>query len=240
VRAQYAPRLHELGWVPAASEPHARKELRATLLRLPGTERDPEVLAEARRLTEQTLADYGAVDPSIRDVAVSLAAAAGDAALYDRYRQKLALAKTPAEYYLYLYSLALFPEPELQQRTLAFALGPEVRAQDMSGLLATMIVGRESQRAAWQFVVDNWEKVRAKTPEGLYGAESALAGVSGSFCSAEQRAAVVGFFEQHPMKNNDRPLRRALESIDGCMGLRERQQAPFDAWVKRHGMKVGE
>jgi aminopeptidase N len=231
MRSRYAPRLRELGWEPKAAEPNSTKEVRAALIGLLATARDPDVLAEARRLANRVLDDYASVDPSIRAVVVTRAATSGDAAFYERYAARLGSARTPAEYYLFLGSLAWFEDPALQNRTLAFALTPDVRPQDMGQLLASMLVNPETRRNAWTFVTTNWDRIVARLPEGLTVAGALLADVSGSFCTAAQRQGVADFFERHPLTGNDRPLRRALESIDSCIGLREREQAPLATWL---------
>jgi hypothetical protein len=53
----------------------------------------------------------------------------------------------------------------------------------------------------------------------------------GGFCSAEKGAEIRTFFAAHPVPAAARGLAQALERIDGCVALDQRQSAPFTAWL---------
>ena len=133
VRALLRPAAQELGWQPRPGEGVELPGVRATVLTTLGqVGRDPEVLAMARTLAHRYLADPLAIDPSLADTVVNLAALEGDAALYDDFLAATKTAKSPEEYYRFLFALARFSDPALLTRTLEYALTPNVRGQDFA------------------------------------------------------------------------------------------------------------
>ena len=83
VRREFGPVYAALGG-PRKHEPDDHAELRESLFEALGDARDPAVMAEAARLTQQLFSGQKPADPMIVDAAVALAAAKGDAAMYDR------------------------------------------------------------------------------------------------------------------------------------------------------------
>ena len=53
--------------------------------------------------------------------------------------QALKDAKTQEEYFLYLSTLADFSNPQLLNKTLQYAISPDVRSQDAVGLISTVM-----------------------------------------------------------------------------------------------------
>src|SRR5262249_36317646 len=112
------PMAEELGMSAQPGDSDERKQLRATVLHNLGyTGNDPAVIAAARTTADAYINDPTSVDPTLVQNALSLAAAHGDAALYDRFREHMKTARTSAEFYLYLRNLANFSDPALVRRT---------------------------------------------------------------------------------------------------------------------------
>ena len=53
----------------------------------------------------------------------------------------------------------------------------------------------------------------------------------GGFCSAAKGAEIRAFFAAHPVPAAARALQQALERIDACVALDQRQSAPFATWL---------
>src|SRR5258708_38749560 len=96
---------------------------------------DPEVLAYLREVLNGYMADPTSVPPNQVPIAVTLTAEHGDAALYEKFLEKRKTAKTPSEFYRYQGNLSRFRDPALFKRTLEFSLTPEVRSQDLPGMI---------------------------------------------------------------------------------------------------------
>ena len=120
---------------------------------------DTALQARARTLAEGYLADPSSLPPSFVVPVLQVAAAGGDAALYDRY---VAAAKAslnaPEQYYRLFNALASFRSPELAERTLAFALSPEVRSQD-APLLLGQLLNSSAQDKTWAALSSQWDTV---------------------------------------------------------------------------------
>ena len=89
VRNNFKPALERLG-APSPSDTPEKKELRATLFGALGNiGKDPEVIAQAKELANQYIADQSSVDATLAQTATAIAAINGDAAFFDKL-QKIA------------------------------------------------------------------------------------------------------------------------------------------------------
>src|SRR6185312_13154591 len=114
--------------------------------------RDPEALAEARKIADKALADPSLVDHELATGAFSLAALNGDAAFYDKVMAALKNTKSPEEYYTYFFTLPRFTDPQLLQRTLDFSISPNVRSQDALQLVTGVLRNPAGEKQAWDFI----------------------------------------------------------------------------------------
>ncbi len=229
------PMLNEVGYAPKANEPEDYKRLRPQVIGLLGiVAEDNEVIAKSREMAESYMKDPTSVNPSDVNAFLVIAAAHGDRALYEQYREHVASAKTPAEYYSYFYALADFRDPALLKETLEFALSPAVRNQDMN-LVGAVMSSREGGPVAWNWVKTNWERVAAKNG-GSIGAASVAFGGAGNFCDAQSRDDVKAFYETHKIQGTERGLRRQQETINNCIQIRERELPKVAQWLQQqHG-----
>jgi aminopeptidase N len=231
VRRRFAPELMTLGLPGGASDSDDRQSRRATLLSLVGvTGNSPDVQRQARELALKYVADPTSVPPTLASTVLNVAAYGGDAMLYDLYFAQLPkLTGKPEEYYRFFNALSSFRDPALVQRTLRFAISSEVRTQDTATLIGGLIGRTSSQDAAWAFVKENWDTL-TKTL-GVFQGIPRIAGAVGAFCTREKRTEVQQFFKEHPVPAADRTLRQALERIDSCVALKERQAPAASAWL---------
>src|SRR5262249_56474790 len=136
IARRFGPALAEASWEAAEAEPDEVRLRRAALVRLVGGVGEaPDVLAEARRRLDAYLVDRSTLEPNLAEPVVGLAARIGNSALYDRYREVAAAARTPQEQRRFLLNLASFRIPDGVQRTLDALLTPEIPTQDVAFLL---------------------------------------------------------------------------------------------------------
>ncbi len=207
---------------------------RGALLRLlGGVAGDTALQARARALAAGYLANPASLPPTIVAPVLQVAAAGGDAALYDQYLARVrASAGTPDEYYRFFNALAAFGDPALAERTLKFALSDEVRSQDVPTLIAPLLGGGNGA-ATWAFVQTNWDALAGKL--GTFQGIPAIVGALGAFCSADRSAEIAAFFKAHPVPAAARSLQQALERIDACTAVDVRQSPAFAAWLAKTG-----
>ena len=230
LRRTFRPALDAIGDEPKAGDSDDLLARRGELWELLGlTAGDTALQARARTLAEGYLADPSSLPPSFVVPVLQVAAAGGDAALYDRY---VAAAKAslnaPEHYYRLFNALASFRSPELAERTLAFALSPEVRSQD-APLLLGQLLNSSAQDKTWAALSSQWDTVVGRL--GDFQAVPYVVMSLGGFCSAEKGAEIRAFFAAHPVPAAARALQQALERIDACVALDQRQSGPFAAWL---------
>jgi aminopeptidase N/puromycin-sensitive aminopeptidase len=233
VRRLLTPAAQELGWQPKPGESDETKELRARVIFTLGyVGRDPEVLAEARKLTEQALQNPSSVDHTMAFTVFRLAAMSGDGSLYDRIQAKLDNKDaTSEEYYLYFQTLAEFRDPKLLQRTLDLAISPAVRSQDSLGLIGAVMQNPAGTRPAWDFVRAHWTDIE-KVGGGFTSGE--VVASTSAFCDAGMRDEVQDFFATHKVPTAERRLKQAIERMNYCVDLKAQQTPQLSSWLEQH------
>jgi len=234
VRARFGPQLNAMGLPGNPRDNDETQMRRAILLELVGmVGNDHEVQKRSRELVVQYLKDSRSLPATLAPTALRVAAMGGDHALYDQYVAKLgALAAQPEEYYRFLNALPWFTVPALTKRTLEYATSPAVRTQDTGTLIGYMMAHPWSQEMTWEYVQTNWPTM-VKTL-GEFQGIPAIVGSLGSFCSAPRAREVRAFFEKNPIPSSQRALQQAIERIESCAALEERQARPLAAWLSAH------
>ncbi len=230
LRRTFRPALDAIGEEPKAGDSDDVLTRRGALWQLLGlTAGDTALQTRARALADAYLTNPASLPPTFAAPVLQVAAAGGDAALYDRY---VAAAKaavgTPEQYYRVFNALASFRAPDLADRTLQFALSSELRSQDAPALLAQLL-NSGAQDKTWAALSSQWDTVLERL--GDFQAVPYVVTALGGFCSAEKGAEIRAFFAAHPVPAAARGLAQALERIDGCVALDQRQSAPFTAWL---------
>ncbi len=232
IRATFTPALTAVGLESRAGDSDDVLSRRGALLRLlGGMAGDTALQARARALAEGYMTDPSSLPPTLVAPVLQVAAAGGDAALYDRYLARVrASAKTPDEYYRFFNALPAFADPALARRTLEFALSDEVRSQDAPQLIGQLLAGSHGD-LAWTFVQAQWDAITGKV--GDFQGLPNIVGALGAFCSAERSAEIAAFFKAHPVPAAARAVRQALERIESCTAVDVRQSPALTAWLAK-------
>jgi aminopeptidase N len=233
IRARFGPVLTGLGLPGPANDGDDRQYRRGILLHLVGVVgNDPAVQATARELALRYIADPNSVPSTLVPKVLQVAAVGGDAALYQRYLDQMTTANAqPERYYRYFNALSWFSDPALVKRTLEFAVSPDVRSQDASTILGSLLVHPWSSDQAWEFTKERWPAL-LKTLN-MFQAIPDLVGSFGAFCSASRGNEVKEFLTKNSVPAAARAAQQAIERIDGCVALDMRQSKPFAAWLAR-------
>ena len=239
VRKLFSPIAKELGWTAKPGESDETKALRARIMGVLGhAGRDPEVIAEARKLTEVALKDPGAVDHTLAFTVFGLSAQNGDSALYDELMEHLQQKGSSLEdYYIYFQSISQFRDPKLLHKTLDFAVSPAVRSQDSLGLISAVMENPAGTRVAWDFVRAHWTDI-AKVGGGFTSGEVVHA--TSAICDAGMRGEVQDFFSTHKVPTAERTLKQSLERMDYCVDLKSRQTPQLASWLEHQGASAGQ
>jgi aminopeptidase N len=232
IRRQIGPRLETLG-PEGASDTDRLQRRRATLMALVGgAGDDAEIQRQAQALAAEYIAMPDAVSDALAPTVLRIAALSGDAALYDTYLAQLdTLDARPGQYFQFFGALSWFRDPALVTRTLEFAVSPDVRSQDAATLIGGLLSRPSSRDAAWAFVRARWTTLTARLEE--FQSLPTIVGSLGTFCSTARAREVRQFFVDHPLPSSERTIRQAVERIENCAALAERQTAPLTAWLGR-------
>jgi len=226
---RFGPAFEGLGWTAAAGEGDPVRLRRAALLRLVGGVAEaPAVLAEARRRLDAYLADRSTLDANLADSVAGLAAHAGDEALYERYLELVAAARTPQERRRFLLALGAFRTPATLARTLAATLTPAIPVQDVAFVLMRLLGNPPVQHAAWAFMTRRWGALRKRVPPLML---SRLVEATPALREPRFAREVARFFRAHPVPEAARAVKQAVEVFRLNADLRRRTEGGLARWL---------
>jgi aminopeptidase N/puromycin-sensitive aminopeptidase len=237
VRDVFKPTMAEVGYATKATDTPDERNLRATLIGVLGDiGEDPDTIEFARKTVQNYMRTGDPGDPTLLGPCFGVAAAHGDAALYDAFLAKLKNAsKDPTSYYHYFNSLARFRDPALLKRTMEWALGPDVRNQDLF-IMFGVLRNQYGQQMAWDFVREHFNDIVKKAGESLNGAQYAYFAV-GVFCDPKHRAEAQEFLNQHAVPGMERVGLEQMERVDQCIEFRQREEPNLASYLAQQGGK---
>jgi aminopeptidase N len=237
LRQYLTPAMKDVGYESKSGESDEQKALRPELFRALGYDaRDPETLEQARKIADKLLVDPSSVDGDMAGIALALAALHGDSAFYDRVMAATKNPQSPELYDSYLFTLPRFSDPKLLERTLEFAISPDVRSQDALQVITAVMRNPAGRQLAWDFIQSHWDAV-AKAGGPFASAE--VVGATGVFCNAELRDQVTQFFSAHKVAAAERTYKQSIERINDCVDLKSHQQPQLASWLEKHGSSGG-
>jgi alanyl aminopeptidase len=228
VRQTFAPRARALGFVPRRGESDDDRLLRRALLSF-AAPFDPPLAMKARRLARAWLHDRHAVDPDIVDAVLLTAARTGDASLFDAMAQEALATDSALDRRNLLIALMSFGDPALAKRGLSLLLDPRIDVREATTAWS-FAMDRAPRRVSHEFVVAHFDALAARvdpdTPGGWPGVASRL-------CRDDDRRDVERFWRPRLARyaGAERNLAEALESIDGCVRLRAREQRTLGRYL---------
>jgi len=237
LRQYLTPAMKDVGWEPKPGDTDEQRTLRSRLINALGYDaRDPQALAEASKIADKALADPSSVDHQIAGGAFALAALNNDPAFYDKLMAALKNPKSPEEYYLYFFSLPQFTDSKLLERTLEYAISPDVRSQDALQLVTSVMGNPAGQQQAWDFIRQHWSAIEKA---GGPFASAQVVGATSVFCDAGLRDQVTEFFAAHKIEAAERTYKQSIERINNCVDLKSQQEPQLASWLGQHGNAGG-
>jgi aminopeptidase N len=230
VRQLLEPGYKKIGFDRRASDSEDDRSLRNVLLEALGLVADePDVVARSRQAVNAALSGAEPLDPIVAGTLVSIAAAHGDAALFDALRRAAATSTNPQEHYRYLYALPAFRDPALIDRALELARTPDIRSQDTSVYLSAFFGNDAARDPAWRFIKTHWTELEPKIMISL--GDIGLVSSMSAFCSVDARDDIRSFFASHPLPTGERALNQTIERIDNCIAMRRQQEPELARWL---------
>ncbi|HXJ91987.1 MAG TPA: M1 family metallopeptidase [Terriglobia bacterium] len=231
----YGERARSLGWKASADESDDARFLRPQVLSIiaNGAE-DPEAIAEAKKLTAAWLDDHKAVAPDMVGVVLITAARHGDRQLFDRMRAAAKQEKDESFRRTLLFSLGLFPDPEMAKVAMPIVLTGEFDNRQSLDILFGVSQLTRTRDLAYDFVKQNWDALVAKLPTDT---GAFLPYIAGGYCDAGHRQDVEDFFKGRSTKyaGGPRNLDQVLEGIDLCIAYKQAQEPSLAEFLKQYG-----
>ena len=181
-----------------------------------------------RRARPASCSPRAPATPPVLAACTAVVAATGDADDYERFLQGFRTSATPQEGLRFLYGLAEFGDPELFDRTLAFALSGEVRTQNAPFVLNRCLAHREHGERAWRFVRQHWDDANRLFPNNLV---VRMVDPVKLLMRPEQQAEVAAFFAEHPIPQSAKTLAQILERQQINVALAQRDGGPLGAGI---------
>jgi aminopeptidase N len=238
VRMMLRPLFEQLGFSPASSDTDDRRALRAVVIGALGTVgNDGDVVRQARAALDRALAAGGsagtpgavALDPTLAESIVQIAAEHGDDRLYDALLAAAAGANAPDERERYLFATTAFRDPAIIDRALQRTFSSDVRTQDTVRYLASFFDNPIARPRAWSFVKSNWATLEPRIR--VFNARLRLVSGLASFCDEAARDDIRTFFENNRVQGITGALNRTIEQINNCIDLTEKQTRPVSDWL---------
>jgi alanyl aminopeptidase len=133
-----------------------------------------------------------------------------------------------------LFSLGLFPDPEIAKVALPIVLTDEFDNRESLGILFGVSQSRKTRDLAYDFVKQNWDALVAKLPTDT---GAFLPYVAGGYCDAGHRQDTEDFFKGRSTKyaGGPRTLSQVLEGIDLCIAYKQAQAPSVAEFLKQYG-----
>lgn len=234
VRSTLGPALARFGLAPTPGEPESVSLFRPRLLAWLGDEgADPEVRRYAASLARTYQTNPSAVDPSLVGVVLRLAAADGDRALFDAFRQRFEQSRVPADRGRYLEALGSFKRPELREEALRYALSGPLRPNELFTIPGNLAEDEAGRDRLYRWATDHYGAIAARIPPDFIVYLPFVA----SGCSLERLESARAFFSapEHRVEGTEKQLARIADQVHDCAGLRRREGPVVAAYLARFG-----
>jgi aminopeptidase N len=193
--------------------------------------RDPEVIAEAKKITDQALQNPDDVDSLMSPAAMDIAAAQGDQALFDLFVQKLNGTTDQVLRRRYMTALSHFENARVLPKAVQLGTSSAIRNQDAAYYLADFFRHPETRAQAWQYIQTHWNDVERQLTTSSGGV---IVTAAGQFCDEDAASNVSAFFKVHPVPASERTLRQSVERINSCVDLKKLQGSNLQSWLADH------
>ncbi|MFY0527734.1 M1 family metallopeptidase [Archangium gephyra] len=231
LRDTYGARARALGFTPRANEDEDTRLLRPLLLGIAGEQGgDAKLVAEAKRLTQQWLADSKAIAPELVRATLGIASAHGDAALHGKLMTAMRSEKERHKREQLIDALGGFRDSALVRENLKLLLEPSVDLREAGDLLFGAAWDVRSRDEAYAFVKEHYDVLAARLPEERV---DGLAWTAASYCDPVHRQEAAAFFTERMERapGGTRTLAQVLEGMDLCIAFKAAQGSSLESFL---------
>jgi alanyl aminopeptidase len=194
---------------------------------------DPATRAEARRLTEAWLTDRGAIGPEMLGSVLSIAAASGDVAFYERYVAAAEKEQDRRVRRQILEATGHFRDPAAVEKGLALVLSDKFDIRESTNVAWQLSGDRVTRQLVYEWVRKSFDPLAAALPEQF---AAGLVYTATGFCDTAHRDEISTFFGPRLAKLSGGPnnLEKVLDIVDICIGRKAKQEAGVTAFLQAY------
>jgi cytosol alanyl aminopeptidase len=228
----FGARARALGYAPRPGEDDDDQLVRRSMLRLVAPN-DAALAAEARRLAVAWMARHDAIDPSMVDTVLIIAAETGDAATFDAMLAEAKSTKDSLDRRNLMVALLAFTDPALARRGLGVLLDPDFDVRESTTALWISSYAVPPRRATADFIAANFDALAQRVSSEVPGQWPYFAR---RLCSEQDRDNVDAFWRSRiaSYPGAERTLNQAEEQIRLCAALRAAQAPAVAAFLAKH------
>jgi alanyl aminopeptidase len=238
VNRTFGERARQLGWKAKPGEDAEVRLLRGRIVPLVALwGGEPELATEARKLAEQWLSDWRAINPDMSGPALTVAARNGDEAFFQQLQAALPATKDRRQRQIILGAMGSFRDPAVARSAMELLLKPDFDLREATGLIFGALAAPDTRALPFEFVKKNYDALAARIPAGsVFGFGEFLPFVGGAFCDEKSREEVQAFFEPKIEKfpGTKRNLAQVLESIRICTAYKSAQEASVAEFFRKY------
>ena len=237
IRETLRPLARELGNAPRPGEEQDRAGLRVSVLDVLRKEgADQAVRAVFAREGAALVASKGgptALDPALVGLALRSYVQAGGVQEWNALNQLLGASEDGVLRGRILLALAETPDPGSQEKTLALALDPRLRENEVLYPVYGELARPELREHVWQWVKASVEPLSKRLGGDNFGATELVA-LPGSFCDEAHALDVEKFFSPRvaQLPGGPRALAEAVEKIRLCATRRDGEEKQVRAYYE--------
>lgn len=226
-------RARAMGWNARPGDSLDVRELRRILLphvALGGDDRSLQ--SEATRLARSWLHDRRGPDEDVIEPVLEVAAARGDAALFDDMTRDAVEARARNDRTRTIEAIAWFDSPALAARARKLLDDPRFELRDTSRMLAEQVARSETRPEAWPFLRDH---AAVLVPRMRDDEAQRMIATIGRACDArlaEQARASLGPVMQK-IDGGPFAFQQALDRIARCVAVHDRTDPGIEVWLSR-------
>ena len=236
VAARLSARKRDLKWEPppGPDDDERTMERQNVLYAMGDLARDEATLVEAETYAEKWLKDPAKVPGDVAAVAVPLASRRASKARLAELEDFAARATSVEQRAIAEGAMGGFDDPAVLFEAFDHAIGGAVKLSELRHVFGAAIGNPAGRSALFAWEKASWPKIRARLA-GSFG-WGQLVGVSGAFCTAQERSAAQAFFGEaaRPIEGMTRVLEESMESSGLCVALREHGSPDLSKYLLSH------
>ncbi|MBS1993119.1 MAG: M1 family metallopeptidase [Cyanobacteria bacterium SZAS LIN-3] len=204
-----------------------RGEIISTLGTIGG---DKKIIDYCRGQFETYLNDDKSLDGNLLSAIVDVVAYNGGEEEFNRIQNAFTESTEPQARQRNLGALSCFREKDLIERALGYSLSKEVRAQDVTTVVGSLLSSSASKSLAWAFVKAHWSEFNAKLSDDQM---PKLIDAVSNFSSLADRDDVSSFIASHPLPAGRRRVAKTLEFIAIRTQFKDKQSTSLASFLKK-------